>query len=246
MPLEGPAVEAAFAPGTRALLKLELFQHTGSFKARGALVNALALDEDQRRRGICTISAGNHAIAAAFAARAVGASAKVVMKERRQSLPRRRVPPLRRRDRVRGGFSRRLPPRRGNPRAGRTHPDPSVRGSRHGIRHRHARPRVHGAGTGPRRRDRPDRRRRPGGGSRDRDPAREARLPRLRGRAVRRRHDVPELRGRRAPGDREDRHDCRQPRRARTRCRFPLRSAGPVSRRSSASRMRRWSRPCAS
>ncbi len=80
MPLEGPAADAAFAPGTRALLKLELFQHTGSFKARGALVNALALDEDQRRRGICTISAGNHAIAAAFAARAVGASAKVVMK----------------------------------------------------------------------------------------------------------------------------------------------------------------------
>jgi len=81
MPLEGPAVEAAFAPGTQALLKLELFQYTGSFKARGALVNALALDEDQRRRGICAISAGNHAIAAAFAARAVGASAKVVMKE---------------------------------------------------------------------------------------------------------------------------------------------------------------------
>jgi threonine dehydratase len=81
MPLEGPAVDAAFAPGTQALLKLELFQYTGSFKARGALVNALALDEDQRRRGICAISAGNHAIAAAFAARAVGASAKVVMKE---------------------------------------------------------------------------------------------------------------------------------------------------------------------
>ena len=81
MPLEGPAVEVAFAPGTQALLKLELFQYTGSFKARGALVNALALNEDQRRRGICAISAGNHAIAAAFAARAVGASAKVVMKE---------------------------------------------------------------------------------------------------------------------------------------------------------------------
>lgn len=81
MSLAGPAVEAAFAPGTQALLKLELFQYTGSFKARGALVNALALDEDQRRRGICAISAGNHAIAAAFAARAVGTSAKVVMKE---------------------------------------------------------------------------------------------------------------------------------------------------------------------
>jgi len=81
LPLEGPAVEAALAAGTRVLLKLELFQHTGSFKARGALVNALALDEDERARGICAISAGNHAIAAAWAARAVGTSAKIVMKE---------------------------------------------------------------------------------------------------------------------------------------------------------------------
>ena len=81
LPLAGPAVEAALAAGTRALLKLELFQHTGSFKARGALVNALSLSETERARGICAISAGNHAIAAAYAARAVGASAKIVMKE---------------------------------------------------------------------------------------------------------------------------------------------------------------------
>lgn len=81
LPLLGPAVEAAFAPGTRVLLKLELFQHTGSFKARGALVNALSLGESERERGICAISAGNHAIAAAWAARAVGTSAKIVMKE---------------------------------------------------------------------------------------------------------------------------------------------------------------------
>jgi threonine dehydratase len=62
------------------LLKLELFQHTGSFKARGALVNTLSLDAAGRERGICAISAGNHAIAAAFAAREVGTSAKIVMK----------------------------------------------------------------------------------------------------------------------------------------------------------------------
>lgn len=80
-PLAGPAVEAALPPGTRVTLKLELFQHTGSFKARGALVNALSLTESERQRGICAISAGNHAIAAAFAARAVGASAKIVMKQ---------------------------------------------------------------------------------------------------------------------------------------------------------------------
>jgi threonine dehydratase len=79
-PLTGPAVEAAFGPGTQAIMKLELFQHTGSFKARGALLNVLMLTESERARGICAISAGNHAIAAAFAAQAVGTSAKVVMK----------------------------------------------------------------------------------------------------------------------------------------------------------------------
>ena len=79
-PLLGPAVEAELPAGTQAILKLELFQRTGSFKARGALVNALALSAEQRARGICAISAGNHAIAAAFAARAIGTSAKVVMK----------------------------------------------------------------------------------------------------------------------------------------------------------------------
>jgi threonine dehydratase len=79
-PLSGPAVDAAFAAGTRALMKLELFQHTGSFKARSALLNALLLPEAERARGVCAISAGNHAIAVAFAASAVGTSAKVVMK----------------------------------------------------------------------------------------------------------------------------------------------------------------------
>ena len=78
--LAGPAVEAALPPGTKAVLKLELFQHTGSFKARGALVNTLMLDEAARARGLCAISAGNHAIATAFAASSVGTSAKLVMK----------------------------------------------------------------------------------------------------------------------------------------------------------------------
>lgn len=77
--LSGPSVEAAFAPGTRAFLKLELFQRTGSFKPRGALLNMLALSETELSRGVCAISAGNHAIATAYAARCLGTSAKVVM-----------------------------------------------------------------------------------------------------------------------------------------------------------------------
>jgi len=77
--LSGPSVEAAFAPGTHVTLKLELFQRTGSFKPRGALLNMLALTEAERSRGVCAISAGNHAIATAYAARCLGTSAKVVM-----------------------------------------------------------------------------------------------------------------------------------------------------------------------
>lgn len=59
--------------------KLEFLQQTGTFKPRGALSVALGLTAAQRAAGITAVSAGNHAIAAAFAARAVGASAKVVM-----------------------------------------------------------------------------------------------------------------------------------------------------------------------
>ncbi|WP_264319408.1 MULTISPECIES: threonine/serine dehydratase [Rhizorhabdus] len=66
-------------PGAEVMLKLELFQHGGSFKARGALLNLLRLDEAQRARGVTAVSAGNHAIAVAFAAHTLGVDAKVVM-----------------------------------------------------------------------------------------------------------------------------------------------------------------------
>jgi threonine dehydratase len=54
------------AAGVR--LKAELFQHTGSFKARGALNRISALTDDERERGVVTWSAGNHAQAVAWAA----------------------------------------------------------------------------------------------------------------------------------------------------------------------------------
>jgi len=60
-------------------LKLECFQHTGTFKARGALSVAQAIPSENKARGITAASAGNHAIAAAWAARQCGLSAKVVM-----------------------------------------------------------------------------------------------------------------------------------------------------------------------
>ncbi|HSN72557.1 MAG TPA: pyridoxal-phosphate dependent enzyme, partial [Steroidobacteraceae bacterium] len=73
-----PALQELVASG-QLFLKLEHFQVTGSFKARGALLNVDALTEDQRSRGVTAISAGNHAIAVAYAARAAGTTARIVM-----------------------------------------------------------------------------------------------------------------------------------------------------------------------
>jgi threonine dehydratase len=65
------------AQGTDAWFKLELFQHTGTFKARGALNSVRGLAAGAT--GVTAVSAGNHAVAVAFAARQTGLSAKVVM-----------------------------------------------------------------------------------------------------------------------------------------------------------------------
>lgn len=70
---------ASIGPAGRVVVKLELLQHSGSFKARGAMLNVLALDAAERARGITAISSGNHAIATAYAARHFGTTAKVVM-----------------------------------------------------------------------------------------------------------------------------------------------------------------------
>ncbi len=64
---------------TKVLLKLELFQHTGSFKPRGALANMLDLDAAALAHGVTAVSAGNHAIAVGFAAQLLGTTSKVVM-----------------------------------------------------------------------------------------------------------------------------------------------------------------------
>jgi len=66
--------------GNSVLLKAELFQKTGSFKARGLLYRVLRATEDERARGFVSISAGNAAAALAWAARRVGSHATIVMK----------------------------------------------------------------------------------------------------------------------------------------------------------------------
>jgi threonine dehydratase len=62
-----------------ASLKCELFQRTGSFKPRGALNKLASLTPEEQRRGVITISAGNHAQAVAFAATTFGVDSLVVM-----------------------------------------------------------------------------------------------------------------------------------------------------------------------
>ena len=72
-------IELALDNQTRVWGKLEFLQRTGTFKARGALANLHALSREQLDKGVTAVSAGNHAIATAFAARELGSSAKVVM-----------------------------------------------------------------------------------------------------------------------------------------------------------------------
>ena len=65
--------------GTNVYLKLELLQKTGAFKARGAFNKMLALTDEQKKCGIVAVSAGNHAQAVAYAARALGQKALILM-----------------------------------------------------------------------------------------------------------------------------------------------------------------------
>jgi threonine dehydratase len=72
-------LESCVQPTTAIFGKLEFLQRTGTFKARGALATVSALTEAQRKIGITAVSAGNHAIATAYAAQWATTSAKVVM-----------------------------------------------------------------------------------------------------------------------------------------------------------------------
>jgi threonine dehydratase len=66
---------------TRLFLKAENVQKTGSFKPRGVLNKLWHLTSEEKRRGLITISAGNHAQALAFGAGAEGLRCVVVMPE---------------------------------------------------------------------------------------------------------------------------------------------------------------------
>jgi threonine dehydratase len=60
-------------------IKPENFQKTGAFKIRGAYNKIASLTEEQRQKGVICSSAGNHAQGVAFAAKALGCKATIVM-----------------------------------------------------------------------------------------------------------------------------------------------------------------------
>lgn len=72
---DGPAADGV----PRVFVKAEHLQLTGSFKPRGAINRVLGLSDEERRRGLIAVSAGNHAQAVAVAGANVGAPVTVVM-----------------------------------------------------------------------------------------------------------------------------------------------------------------------
>jgi threonine dehydratase len=65
--------------GADIRFKAELFQRTGAFKPRGVLNKLATLTDEEKERGVISISAGNHAQALAYASAVEGINALVVM-----------------------------------------------------------------------------------------------------------------------------------------------------------------------
>ena len=65
--------------GNKVYLKPENMQVTGAYKIRGAYYKISTLTEEERSRGLITASAGNHAQGVAYAAKAYGCKAVIVM-----------------------------------------------------------------------------------------------------------------------------------------------------------------------
>jgi threonine dehydratase len=74
-----PAPVLSALLGTEVVIKAELFQVTGAFKIRGVLNRVRSLSDEERRRGVTTVSAGNHALAVARVCGELGVPATVFM-----------------------------------------------------------------------------------------------------------------------------------------------------------------------
>ena len=65
--------------GAEVYLKPENMQYTGAYKVRGAYYKISTMSEENRKKGLVTASAGNHAQGVAYAAKKFGCKATVVM-----------------------------------------------------------------------------------------------------------------------------------------------------------------------
>lgn len=76
---ESPTKDALVGTECHPVLKLELFQKAGSFKARGALTEVSFMSAEDKARGIVAGTGGNHGVAVALAAKAYDVDAKVIV-----------------------------------------------------------------------------------------------------------------------------------------------------------------------
>lgn len=74
-----PLVECSLPDKRRIFIKPENLQPVGSFKVRGAYNKIASLSAEEKARGVVAHSSGNHAQGVAFAARALGVKAVIVM-----------------------------------------------------------------------------------------------------------------------------------------------------------------------
>ena len=79
LPLKATAWDGVLPVGADVVLKLELFQQAGSFKARGAYLGISGLGAGDRAAGVVAASGGNHALAVSWAAKAAGVRARITM-----------------------------------------------------------------------------------------------------------------------------------------------------------------------
>jgi threonine dehydratase len=71
--------EFSTASGNQVYFKLECFQRTHAFKARGALNKVASLSQAEKESGVIAASSGNHALGVAYASKLMGIQASVVM-----------------------------------------------------------------------------------------------------------------------------------------------------------------------
>jgi threonine dehydratase len=86
--VESHLLQHATDDNRKLYLKPENLQPIGSFKLRGAYNKIASLSDDERRRGVISYSSGNHAQGVAYAARALGVKAVIVMPSNSPSIKR--------------------------------------------------------------------------------------------------------------------------------------------------------------